>query len=92
MVSEARGVALRSAQRKPTRTSNADGTIYRFGRQMLVQLTLPGVDDSLAPVHHLKRNNEAGPFDLSLAFVRRVWQHATPVPKHRRDTPAPASS
>ncbi|HVA61913.1 MAG TPA: helix-turn-helix transcriptional regulator [Mycobacteriales bacterium] len=63
-------------------------TIYRFGRQMFVQPVLPGLSDSLAPVQHLERKTDAGPFDRYLAYLRHIWQQATPVPKHRRDAPS----
>lgn len=62
-------------------------TIYRFGSEMLVHHTLPGLPDSLAPAWHLRRTTEGGPFDRYLVHLRHVWTRSSPVPKHRRDMP-----
>lgn len=62
-------------------------SIYRFGDQMLVQPHLPALTETLAPVWHLRHATDAGPFDRHLAALTRVWQAATPLPKHKRDVP-----
>jgi transcriptional regulator with XRE-family HTH domain len=59
-------------------------SIFRFDDQMLVNQHIYGVHGYLAPLLHLRRESEAGLFDLLASSFQRVWQLARPIAAPQR--------